>query len=199
MVVTTSIIITDFQICYDEAMTKYVALIRGIGPTNPNMRSEKLKAFFEELGFDNVQTLITSGNVLFESSDNNISKMEELIEKTLPEKLGFNSTTIIRSQSELQSLVDDGPYSEYEHGKKTYLLVTFFKQPKKIEFKLPYQPENKPYKLVAAKDTVIYGIVDTTSGKTPDYMVWLEKQFGKNITSRTLKTIQKIIDKMKLQ
>ena len=177
-------------------MTKYVALLRGIGPTNPNMRSGKLKSFFEELGFDNVQTLITSGNVLFESSASNVSAIEELIEKTLPEKLGFNSTTIVLSQSKLQSLVDDDPYIGYEHGKKTYLLVTFFKQPRKIEFKLPYQPEDKPYKLVGAKDTMIYGVVDSTSGKTPDYMVWLEKEFGKNITSRTWKTIQRIITKM---
>ena len=77
-------------------MIKYIALLRGIGPTNPNMRSEKLKAFFEELGFNNVQTLITSGNVIFESNDHDIPSIEAHVEKYLPLKLGFSSTTIIQ-------------------------------------------------------------------------------------------------------
>jgi len=177
-------------------MTKYVALLRGIGPTNPNMKSEKLKAFFEELGFNNVRTLITSGNVIFESSNRNVASMEARIEKALPLKLGFNSTTIIRSQAELRSLIDLDPYHGQEHGRQTYLLVTFFKRVPKIPFELPYQPDGKPYKIIGEEDAAIFGTVDTTTGKTPDYMVWLERQFGKDITSRTWKTIQRILDKM---
>jgi hypothetical protein len=42
---------------------RYVALLRGIMPTNPNMKGEKLKAVFEGLGFSNVHTVIASGNV----------------------------------------------------------------------------------------------------------------------------------------
>ena len=37
---------------------RYVALLRGIGPTNPNMRNEKLRGFFEVLVFEDVQTVI---------------------------------------------------------------------------------------------------------------------------------------------
>jgi|GEM_PF-2527048 len=39
---------------------KYVAFIRGVGPENPNMHGDKLTQFFEELGFSNVQTVISS-------------------------------------------------------------------------------------------------------------------------------------------
>jgi len=180
-------------------MTKYVALLRGIGPTNPNMRSDKLKAFFEGLGFDKVQTLITSGNILFETDNSDVSSMEAIIEKALPTKLGFNSTTIIRSQADLKSLVDQDPYMGKEHGLETYLLVTFFKRTPKIPFEIPYEPDDKPYRIIGRNDLSIYGIVDATSGKTPDYMVWLEKQFGKDITSRTWKTIERILDKMNLK
>lgn len=41
---------------------KYVALLRGIAPTNPNMRNDKLREVFEKPGFKNVQTVISSGN-----------------------------------------------------------------------------------------------------------------------------------------
>jgi uncharacterized protein (DUF1697 family) len=46
-------------------MVKYVALLRGIAPTNPNMRNDKLRGVFEKLSFENVKTVISSGNVVF--------------------------------------------------------------------------------------------------------------------------------------
>ena len=177
-------------------MTKYVALLRGIGPTNPNMKGNKLKALFEELDFSNVQTVITSGNVIFESHRSNTTTMTKDIEEALPEKLGFTSTVIIRSRSQLQKLVDQDPYKELAHDQKTYLLVTFFKESHNIKIKLPYTPNDKPYTLLGRIDDAVYGSVDLTAGKTPDYMVWLERQFSKDITSRTFKTIQRILTKM---
>lgn len=48
-------------------MTKYVALLRGIGPSNPNMHGAKLRGVLEGLGFRDVQSVISSGNVIFSS------------------------------------------------------------------------------------------------------------------------------------
>jgi len=175
-------------------MAKYVALLRGIGPTNPNMKSAKLKAFFEELGFSNVQTVITSGNVIFEGSGSNAAKMAQDIEEALPKKLGFTSKVIIRSQDQLQVVVDQNPYKGLVHDQKTYLLITFFNKTGKN--KLPTVPEGKPYALLGSIDGAVYGSVDLTTGKTPDYMAWLERQFGKDITSRTFKTIERILIKI---
>src|SRR5437868_1402177 len=112
-------------------MAKYVALLRGIGPSNPNMHQAKLAGVLEGLGFSNVQAVISSGNVIFESSSTDIKALEEQIEKAWPEQLGFNSTTIIRSQAQLQALVDQNPYKNTEHSREFYLLVTFFKNPPK--------------------------------------------------------------------
>ena len=65
--------------------------MRGISPTNPNMRNDKLRRVFENLGFENVKTVISSGNVIFESPSRSIRKLEEGIEKALPEELGSKS------------------------------------------------------------------------------------------------------------
>lgn len=183
-------------ICYSDFMSKYVAMLRGIGPTNPNMKGEKLKTLFEELGFANVQTVLASGNVIFKSPDSNTNLMAERIEKALTQKLGFSSRAIIRSQAEIQKLIDRDPFKGLAHNKETYLLVTFFRRKPNIAFKLPYRPDNKPYTLIGRIDNAVYGSISLTTGKTPDYMSWLEKQFGKNITSRTPKTIQLVLSRM---
>jgi uncharacterized protein (DUF1697 family) len=179
-------------------MNTYVAMLRGIGPGNPNMTGEKFKSLFEALGFTSVQIVLASGNIIFESRSTDINALAEQVEKALPQKLGFNRTVIIRSQLELQKLIDLDPFKgiEQDHNKKKYLLITFFKQTPNIRFKFPHTPENKPYTLLGKIDNAVYGSIDLLSGKTPDYMAWLEKQFGKDITSRTPRTIRLILSKM---
>jgi len=177
-------------------MTKYVALLRGIAPTNPNMRNDKLRGVFEKLGFANVTTVISSGNVVFESPSRSVRKLEDRIEEALPKELRFKSTTIIRSQKQLQQLVDKNPFKSLEHSPKSSLNVTFLKKKRKIDIKFPYEIDNRDYTLVGMYDGAICSVIDLTSAKTPNLMLWLEKQFGKEITTRTWKTVERILTTM---
>ena len=159
-------------------MPKYAAFLRGIGPSNPNMRQEKLKSFFESLGFANVRAVISSGNVIFESRSKNIPDLEQKIEKALPKKLGFNSMTIVVSEEQLKKLVKQNPFKGLNHKTDSYLLVTFFK--------------NKPTKQLKY-DRAVCNVFNLSGNRGPEIMVGLEKQYGKQITSRTWKTISKIV------
>lgn len=76
---------------------RYVALLRGIAPTNPNMHQAKLCGVLERLGFGNVRGVISSGNVVFASRARNVPRLEATIEKAWPKELGFRSTTIVRT------------------------------------------------------------------------------------------------------
>lgn len=176
-------------------MKSYVALLRGIAPGNPNMRNEKLRGVFEDLGFGNVRAVISSGNVLFESDSGAVRKLETTIEEAFPEKLGFNSTTIIRSRQQLQAIVDSDPFEGVEHARNTNLNVTFLKRKPKTTFRLPHTPKGRAYTLIGMGGQEIFSVIDLTSEKTPDLMLWLEKQFGKEITTRTYKTVQRILAK----
>jgi uncharacterized protein (DUF1697 family) len=152
---------------------RYVALLRGIGPTNPNMHGHKLKAVFESLGFTNVHPVIASGNVIFNSPSKSAKQLEAKIEEALPKKLGFTSMTIIRSKLELERLVKKNPYKGVKDEKPNYLLVTFFK--------------NRRPELCSMLNV---------SAHTPDFMRGLEKEHTKAITSRTWKTVHRILKKM---
>lgn len=177
-------------------MTKYVALLRGIMPMNPNMRNAKICAVFEKLGFTHVTSVIASGNILFESNINNQEKLESMIEKALPEYLGFNSTTIVRSQEQLQQLIEHSLFSNSEDNPHARLNITFLKQAPRIAIPFPYHSSDNSYQILGLYDHAVFSIIDTTLTKTPDVMLWLEKQFGKQITTRTWKTIHKILTKL---
>jgi uncharacterized protein (DUF1697 family) len=171
-------------------------MLRGIGPTNPNMRGEKLRGVFESLGFGNVQSVITSGNILFESDVTDVAKLETMVETALPEQLGFTSTTIIRSQAELQMLVDANPFPGMTQGRETYLTVTFLKHPPTEVPKFPYKPESQGYEVFKLYDRAITATLDQTHEKTPNLMRYLEKQFGKQITTRTWNTVNRLLKKL---
>lgn len=176
-------------------MPEYVALLRGIAPMNPNQKNENLRRVFEELGFEDVRTVISSGNVLFRSDSTDADEMEAMLEEAWPAKLGFNSTTIIRSIPELQKLVEADPFTGFEHGRETYLLVTFCKRAPKIDFELPHQAPGSATQLIAQIGRELFTVTDTTQGSGADAMGWLDKTFEKEITSRTWLTVHRILKK----
>lgn len=178
-------------------MTRYVALLRGIAPTNPNMRNDKLRGVFEKLGFENVKTVISSGNVIFESRSGSIRKLEDRIEQALPEELGFRSTTILRSQGQIQKLVEENPFQGMEHSRRSSLNVTFLKKKSRAGIEFPHKVEDRDYELLGMYDGAIFSVIDLTSAKTPDLMVWLDKKLGREITTRTWKTVQRILKVMR--
>ena len=159
------------------------------------MSNENLRKLFESLGFENVRTVISSGNVLFDTPSRGAKSLESQVEKALPKKLGFSSTTIIRSKKQLQSIVDDDPFEDIDHSGKTNLNVTFLKKRTSKKLKLPYTPDDRDYTIVAMDGQTLFTVIDLTSEKTPDMMRWLEKEFGKEITTRTFKTVQRILKK----
>lgn len=177
-------------------MIRYVAFLRGIGPANPNMHNDKLRGVLQKLGFKKVQSVISSGNVLFEAVSQDTKLLEEKIEKAWPRELGFRSTTIVRSKEELQKLVDKNPFGSVEHSQKSNINVTFLKNKVKVDMKFPYKVENRAYTILGIYERAICSVIDLTSSKTPDLMLWLEKQFGREITTRTWRTVNMILKKM---
>ncbi|QBS40582.1 DUF1697 domain-containing protein [Nocardia sp. CS682] len=179
-------------------MNRYAALLRGIAPSNPNMSNEKVRGVFEGLGFEKVASVLASGNIVFQSADTDVSELETRIQQALNAELGIAGGTIIRSYEELRALLDTDPFPGLTHGRGTYLVATFRKQRKKAPGKLPEQPD--PLTRVVgydkACDTFLAVVDNSDPGKTPDFMTWLDKTYGKDITTRTWLTVQRVVKKM---
>jgi uncharacterized protein (DUF1697 family) len=163
---------------------------------NPSMRNERLREVAESVGLVKVRTVISSGNLVFESDTGESAALESELEEAWRARLGFESTTIIRSGDEIEGLVVRRPFDDLDHGPANYLLVTFAKDPVEVDLELPHRPLDRDYRLVAATDREVFTVTDTTTARTPDVMVWLESQFGKEITSRTWLTVLRIAKRM---
>ncbi|MCB0033279.1 MAG: DUF1697 domain-containing protein [Anaerolineales bacterium] len=108
-------------------MSTYIAFLRAINVANRYVKKEALRQPFVALGFENVQTYIQSGNVIFETAAPETAALEQQIEAKLAEALGFEVPTMVRTAAELQAIAASEPFPAASYGEKSVLYVTFLK------------------------------------------------------------------------
>ena len=178
-------------------MTKhYIALLRAInvGGHQP-VKMTALCAAFSELGFQNVQTHIQSGNVVFHSEEKDTHTLKERIETHLKNTFGHPIPTILRTHEELKTLAELSEVKSYSAEPGKYFYISFLD-------KTPVLDEW--YKLISTKnerETVYLHVADVISiifkelgDNTAFVMNKLEKQLGVQATVRNWNTLQKLVE-----
>lgn len=87
----------------------YVALIRGINVANTQISMERLRKLCAACGFEDVQTYIQSGNVVFSSGESAAACGDRLAAR-LQRELGKPIGVLIRSARELADVVGKNPF-----------------------------------------------------------------------------------------
>jgi uncharacterized protein (DUF1697 family) len=171
-------------------VTAYVALLRGIAPSNPKMRNAELRRVFEEVELEDVRTVISSGNVVFSSSERSKVALESRIEAALADHLGAPCSTIIRSRAQITRLLGSGVFDGYDDEPSSRLNVSFLKARPPAGTPVPVTGPGA--EIVAVQGQEVFSVVDTTGSKTPDLMAAVERTYGKQVTTRTWKTVGRI-------
>lgn len=173
---------------------KYVAFLRGINVgVKTKVSMEILKKALEMNGYSEIKTVLNSGNVIFESAKRSEELLKKHIEEIIEKIFGFHSDVIICSGDKIKQLVQLDPFKQVTITDNTRLYVTFLSKQPAITVSLPYVSVEKDFFIlsVSKKDVCWYVTVSPTRGTT-EAMKFLEKTFGKNITTRNWNTIQKI-------
>src|SRR4029453_677490 len=93
-------------------MPRYVALLRGVSPAN--LKMPDLKRCLEIAGYTKVKTVISRGNLAFDSAGGSVAAMERRIEAALTKQLGRSFYTIVRSVEHLNDLIEADPYADFD-------------------------------------------------------------------------------------
>jgi uncharacterized protein (DUF1697 family) len=177
---------------------QYAALLRGIAPSGANMTNDKLRGVFERLGFAGVASVVASGNIVFGSADTDAHMLEQRVEEALASDLGLANRTIIRTHGELRALLDSDPFPGLTHGRDHYLTATFVKDAATTPGAVVVQPD--PHTAVVRYDSAARAVLAITdnsdAGQTSGFMSWLERSYGKDITTRSWLTVQRIVTKL---
>jgi len=168
-------------------MPRYAALLRGVSPMN--LKMPELKAAFEAAGFEDVKTLLSSGNALFTAPALSQSALEEKCEAALMKRIGKSFPTIVRRVGALRELLESDPYRAFRLAPGSKRVVTFLRTPPKSKLALPIELHGA--RILAVVGTEVLSVYVRTP-KGPVFMTLIEKAFGKEVTTRTWETVQKL-------
>ncbi len=95
-------------------MAKYIALLKAINVGGHTVKMDHLKKLFEKMRFENVETFIASGNVVFETKSQSVDSIKKKIETELEKSLGYKVATFIRTTKELKEIAEHKPFTEFD-------------------------------------------------------------------------------------
>jgi uncharacterized protein (DUF1697 family) len=93
-------------------MPSHAAFLRGINlGRNRRVSSAELRSLFDEMGFENVDTFRTSGNVVFDAGRETAARVGNRIERGLADALGYEVAVFLRTASELRAIAEHRPFA----------------------------------------------------------------------------------------
>lgn len=170
----------------------YVALLRGINVGGKNKISMKeLKKSFERVGMEAVTTYINSGNIIFETSNQNETEIIATLEEVIFEDFSLNIKVLLRTIKDLTAIIEALP-SHWKNDKDMKSDVLFLWDEindEKVLNELVPKPDI---------DTVLYvpgailWSVDRTNVTKSGLMRLASKDLYKKMTIRNVNSTRKI-------
>lgn len=175
----------------------YIALLRGINVGGYHkVPMADLRREMKTLGFENVQTLLNSGNVIFDGDMVEKKELEEKITRHLEKIFDFPIPVLIRTKDEFEELLDPDPFEDVEVSADIRLYTSFLKEVPENNLSLPWISEDESFRIIEIRNRSVFSVLDLSSTKTPKGMDALEQLFGKENTTRNWNTINRISRKL---
>jgi uncharacterized protein (DUF1697 family) len=173
--------------------TTYVALLRGINVGGHTVTMERLRELFRELGYARVRSYIQTGNVFFESDEQDAQTLRAAIERHLGAALGYAVSTCLRTVEEMDQLLASDPFQRIAVTPDIRLAVTFLAQPTTLTLPIPYRTPDGAYELVGMTPTELFVVWHLRDGRPGTSYGLLEKQVAVPGTTRFWHTTAKIL------
>jgi uncharacterized protein (DUF1697 family) len=178
----------------DIYMTTYIALLRGINVSGQKLvKMDQLKGLFEAMQLHNVRTYIQSGNVIFESSEEDALLLRKQIEQRIESAYSFQVTVILRTLRELEKVISHNPYKETELLETDSLYVSFLSEiptRESIDHCLTFRNDIDEYTIL---DNEVYILIHKKFGETKFSNNFLEKKLKVAATTRNWATVNKLV------
>jgi uncharacterized protein (DUF1697 family) len=170
-------------------MTRYVALLRGVNVGGVSVKMADLAEVVRGLGYDDVKTVLASGNVLFTTSDA-ASAAKGKLEAALRERFGYEAWVHVLAQEKVRAIAEGYPF---ERTSDRHAYIVFILKPELLEALLAVELDPAVDR-AARGDGVLYW--STPKGSTLDSAMGKAQSAGKHkpwLTTRNLNTLEKLL------
>jgi uncharacterized protein (DUF1697 family) len=110
----------------------YVALLFSIGiGGGRRLMMADWRAMMKDVGLQNTQTLIATGNAVFESDGTEVEELEVFLENAFERRFGVRVDTIVRATLPFRRLVAGNPFPEESKEDGSRVVVRVMREPLK--------------------------------------------------------------------
>lgn len=174
-------------------MKIYIALFRGINVGgNHILPMKELRNVLENLGLNNVQIYIQTGNVVFESDSDDLNELSESLSRAILKSHGFEPNVMVLTREDFIQAMTQNPFPEGEADPKTLHLSFLKEKPVSPELdKLnSLKAESEKFKLTGR---VFYLHAPDGIGRSK-LAAKAERLLGVPATARNWRTVSKIAE-----
>jgi uncharacterized protein (DUF1697 family) len=107
-------------------MTRMIALLRAVNVGKRRLPMAELRSIAGELGFEDAQTYVASGNLVFTAGDHDAEDAATRIEAAISARYGWTSEAILRTAAQWSSYAEGSPFADAERdrAKMVHLLLS---------------------------------------------------------------------------
>jgi uncharacterized protein (DUF1697 family) len=176
-------------------MPRLIAFLRAINVGGHTVKMDHLRQLFKALGYSGVETLIASGNVVFEAMAENTRILEKTIENRLREALGFEVATFIRTDAEIADIANYTPFQQSDLDAAVAFNIAFLADPLGEESKQKLMALRTEIDAFHVHQREIYWLCRKKQSESTFSNAVLEKALGLRSTLRGANTVKRIAAK----
>ena len=174
-------------------MATFIGLLRAINLGSYNKVSmADLRELLSDLGMKNPQSLLQSGNLIFETSARTTAPLEKLLETSAAKQLGLDTGFFVRTAAEWQEVIADNPFpkeAKLDPGHTVLMCLKDAPPPASVK---ALQDAIKDREVVKAKGRHAYFLYPDGMGRSRLTMTVIEKKLGTTGTARNWNTVLKL-------
>jgi uncharacterized protein (DUF1697 family) len=174
-------------------MPVHIALLRAVnvGGRQP-IRMADLRDLLTKLGFEDVRSLLQSGNLVFRGHPGSGSEIARLLEKEAANRLDLHTDFLVRSQEEWNRIITQNPFQAEAKRDPAHLIVMFLKRPPSAEQVAALQSTITGPEIVRTESEQAYIVYPAGIGRSRLTNTFIEKKFGTRGTARNWNTVLKL-------
>lgn len=170
----------------------YAAFLRAVNVAGNALSMSALKALLEKLGFDEAQTLLQSGNIVFKTAKRSERDLESLLQIETEKRLKVHTEFFIRDAKDLDHLIKQNPFAREAREDPGHLIVMFLKDAVTKQKVAELQSRIVGPELVRDAGREIFITYPAGQGRSKLTNALIEKTLNTRGTARNWNTILKV-------
>ncbi|MEP7223138.1 MAG: DUF1697 domain-containing protein [Novosphingobium sp.] len=178
-------------------MPRYVAFFGSLNVGSSNrLTMAELRHAFEREGLENVETVVASGNLLFDFDERPSEGLEDMLAHVMRDRFDIETFAAVRNWDEVAAAISENPFAADGDESKVHTLFLSAQPDAEAFAKLTADHAARGPERLASGDRALYIDYVDGAGTSKLTNVFIERRLACKGTARNIRSLRRILEKM---